>query len=213
MLKSPQEFRVKSGVVYVIDDDEAMRDSLAWLLDSNGFKVSSHENAERFLQALASADPSTFACALIDMRLPGMSGIELQNKLREDGYLLPIAVVTGYGEVQLAVQAIKQGAVDFLEKPFEEDQICSLVEKMLSKAYLEQQQNLEMKVTKSKLTTLTKREKEVLDCLVTGCTNKQVAENLNISLKTVEAHRANLMEKLGVTGAANLLKLAIAHNV
>ena len=211
MLRNTNQLPVKSGVVYIVDDDAATRDSLSWLLESNGFKVSCHENAERFLQALASTDSATVACALLDMRLPGMSGIELQNRLREDGHLFPVAIVTGYGEVKLAVQAIKQGAVDFLEKPFKENQLCSLVENMLSKAYLEQKQNLEVQAAQSKLKTLTKREREVLECIVAGCTNREVGETLNISLKTVEAHRANVMDKLGVNRAANLLKLAISH--
>ena len=211
MLKKIQEDTVKSGVVFVVDDDEAMRDSMSWLLEGNGFKVSCHESAERFLQALANTDASTAACAIFDIRLPGMSGIELQQKLAAQGHQIPIAFVTGHGEVKLAVQAIKQGAADFLEKPFKEDQICSLVENMLSKAYLEQKQNLEVKAAQSKLKTLTKREKEVLECLVKGCTNRQVGETLNISLKTVEAHRANVMDKLGVNRAASLLKLAISH--
>ena len=211
MPRNTNQLPVKSGVVYIVDDDAATRDSMAWVLESNGFKVGCHENAERFLQALASTDSATVACALLDMRLPGMSGIELQNRLREDGHLFPVAIVTGYGEVKLAVQAIKQGAVDFLEKPFKENQICSLVENMLSKAYLEQKQNLEVRAAQTKLKTLTKREKEVLECLVKGCTNRQVGETLNISLKTVEAHRANVMDKLGVNRAANLLKLAISH--
>lgn len=212
MLTKSEEFPVKSGVVYVVDDDAAMRDSLAWLLENNGFKVSCHENAERFLQALTSTDPSTIACALLDIRLPGMSGIELQDKLLEEGYFFPIAVITGYGEVKLAVQAIKQGAIDFLEKPFKEDQICSLVGKMLTRSYINQQQNLKVQAAQSKLKTLTKREKEVLNCLIAGCTNRQVGENLKISLKTVEAHRANVMDKLGVNRAATLLKLAITYN-
>ena len=211
MLKKIQEVPVKSGVVYVVDDDEAMRDSMSWLLEGNGFKVSCHESAERFLMALANTDASTAACAIFDVRLPGMSGIELQQKLAAQGHQIPIAFVTGHGEVKLAVQAIKQGAVDFLEKPFKENQICSLVENMLSKAYLEQKQNLEVQAAQTKLKTLTKREKEVLECLVKGCTNRQVGETLNISLKTVEAHRANVMDKLGVNRVASLLKLAISH--
>ena len=211
MPKKIQEDPVKTGVVYVVDDDEAMRDSMSWLLEGNGFKVSCHESAERFLMALANTDASTAACAIFDVRLPGMSGIELQQKLAAQGHQIPIAFVTGHGEVKLAVQAIKQGAVDFLEKPFKENQICSLVENMLSKAYLEQKQNLEVQAAQTKLKTLTKREKEVLECLVKGCTNRQVGETLNISLKTVEAHRANVMDKLGVNRAASLLKLAISH--
>jgi FixJ family two-component response regulator len=211
MLRNINQLPVKSGVVYIVDDDAAMRDSLSWLLESNGFKVSCHESAEQFLMALANTDPSTVACALLDIRLPGMSGIELQEKLLMKGYRFPVIVVTGHGEVKLAVQAIKQGAADFLEKPFKEDQICSLVENILSKAYLEQKQNLEVQAAQSKLKTLTKRENEVLECLVKGCTNRGVGEALNISLKTVEAHRANVMDKLGVNRATSLLKLVISH--
>ncbi len=179
------EVPIKSQVVHVVDDDKAVRDSLSWLLESNGFQTSCHESAERFLMALANADTSTTACALLDIRLPGMSGIELQEKLIGQGRLIPIAFVTGHGEVKLAVQAMKQGALDFIQKPFKEEAICDLINKMLSKAYLDHKQGLELQAANSKLKTLTKREKEVLECLVSGCTNKQVGQNLNISLKTV----------------------------
>ncbi|WP_062306856.1 response regulator transcription factor [Polynucleobacter sinensis] len=211
MLRNTNQSPVKSGVVYIVDDDAAVRDSLSWLLENNGFKTSCHESAERFLMALTNSDTSVTACALLDVRLPGMSGIELQEKLIEQGHLLPVAFVSGHGEVKLAVQALKQGAHDFIQKPFKEEAICGLISQMLNKAYLNQQQNSEVKKAQSKLQGLTKREKEVLECVVAGCTNKQVAENLNISLKTVEAHRANVMNKLGVNRATNLLKLALTH--
>ena len=211
MLNKTQKAPPKSGVVYVVDDDAAVRDSLSWLLENNGFKTSCHESAERFLMALANSDASITACALLDVQLPGMSGIDLQEKLIEQGHLLPVAFVSGHGEVKLAVQALKQGAHDFIQKPFKEEAVCGLINKMLNKAYLDQQQNSEIKKVQSKLQTLTRRENEVLECIVAGCTNKQVAENLNISLKTVEAHRANVMNKLGVNRAASLLKLALTH--
>lgn len=202
---------IKNGVVYVVDDDKAIRDSLSYLLESNGFKASCHESAERFMLALSSANPSEVACALFDINMPGMSGVELQSRLIEDGTNLPIAFITGHGEINLAVQTLKRGAHDFIEKPFNEDVICKLISEMLAKSYLNHQQDEQMKVAQSKLQTLTKREKEVLDCIVDGCTNKQVAARLDISLKTVEAHRANVMDKLGVNRAASLLKLAITH--
>jgi FixJ family two-component response regulator len=211
MPKRIQELSAKSGVVYIVEDDEAVRDSLHWLLENNGFKVSSHENAERFLMALANADTVTAACALLDVRLPGMSGIELQAKLAEKGLHLPVAFVTGHGEVKMAVQALKHGAHDFIQKPFKEDSVCELVKKMLARASLDQRKNLEAKAAKSKLQTLTKREKEVLECIVSGKSNRQVGENLSISLKTVEAHRANIMDKLGVNRATALLTLAMTH--
>ena len=212
MLTTNQEMPTQRGVVYVVDDNEAARDSLSWLLENSGFKTSCHESAERFLAALNSTDTSTSACALLDIRLPGMSGVELQHQLIQQGHNLPIAFLSGHGEIKLAVAAMKDGAQDFIQKPFKEDVICKLVDKMLNKAHLNQQQNSEIKRAQSKFRTLSKREKEVLECIVAGCTNKQVAKNLNISLKTVEAHRANVMEKLGVNRATTLLKLAITHN-
>lgn len=212
MVIKNHEVPIKSGVIYVVDDDESVRDSLSWLLEGNGFKTSCHENAERFLMALASTNTSTTACALLDIRLPGMSGIELQEKLIEQGQLIPIAFISGYGDVKLAVQAMKQGAHDFIQKPFKEEVICDLVNIMLNKAYFDQQQVVEIKKVQSKLQTLTKRERDVLNCIVEGSTNRQVAETLNISLKTVEAHRANVMDKLGVNRVASLLTLAITYD-
>lgn len=204
---------ISARVVYVVDDDEAIRDSLSWLLKANGFTTSCHESAERFLQALSSSSPSECACILLDINLTGISGIELQKKLKENGYKIPIAFLSGSNEISKAVETLKQGAFDFIQKPFNEDVICKIIRDMLDKSYLDIQQGEEIKAAQSKLSLLTKREKEVLECLVDGCTNKGVGERLGISLKTVEAHRANVMDKLGVNRAASLLKLAITHNL
>ena len=206
-----QSIPLKTGVIYIVDDDEDARESLVWLLESNGFKVSPHESAERFLLALQNADPAIPACLLLDHRLPGMSGLELYAQLIKQRYLLPAAFITGYADVALAVQAIKQGAQDFIEKPYKEDLICKLANEMLDKAYSDYQKHMELNSIRNKLKTLTKREREVLECLTAGCTNKQVGQNLHISLKTVEAHRANVMDKLGVNRAATLLKLSITN--
>lgn len=199
-------------IVYIVDDDEAVRDSLAWLLKSNGFKNSCHANAERFLQALAAAKPSECACILLDLNLPGISGIDLQIKLKDQGYKIPIAFITGHGEISQAVEALKLGAHDFIQKPIKEDNLCKVVHEMLDKAYLDMQHDEETQTAQSKLKSLTKREKEVLACLADGCTNKETGVRLDISLKTVEAHRSNIMDKLKVNRAASLLKLAITHN-
>lgn len=125
-----------SGVVYLVDDDESMRKSLISLLESNGYKVDSHENAERFLHHLANKALHPVACLILDIRMPGISGIELQEQLIKQGFKLPTTFITGHGEVKLAVQAIKQGAIDFIQKPFQEAALCSVVDKMLLKAYL-----------------------------------------------------------------------------
>lgn len=202
---------LRSGVIYVIDDDEDARDSLVWLLESNGFKVSPHESAERFLLAMQSADLTIPACVLLDHHLPGITGLQLHQQLIDQCFEIPVAFITGYADVQLAVQALKQGAQDFLEKPFKEDQIFDLVNSMLKKAYIDHQKSQEIFAFRNKIKTLTKREQEVLDCLTRGCTNKEVGINLSISLKTVEAHRAKVMDKLGVDRVSNLLKLSITN--
>ena len=201
----------KDGVVYIVDDDEAMRDSMTWLLQANGYKTSCHESAERFLQALSATDDSTVACAFLDIRMPAMTGIELQEKLLALGYHFPIAFITGHGEVSQAVNAFKLGAIDFIQKPFKEDVLCELVEKMLAKAYLDKHDAIDLANLKSKFITLTPREEDVLNRIAVGMTNKEVSAALDISVKTVEAHRANIMDKLQVNRPAKLLQLIIKY--
>jgi FixJ family two-component response regulator len=201
----------KGGVVYVIDDDEAIRDSLALLLNAYGFRVSPHESAERFLKSLASSDPQSLGCALVDIHLGGMSGIELQETLLNMGLNIPIAFITGHGEITTAVNALKKGAVDFIQKPINEEILIGLINEMLSKAYLSKEQSTELKEIKERFRLLTQREVDVLDRIVAGRINKEVGLDLGISIKTVEAHRANLMEKLKVNRAAKLLQLTLRY--
>jgi len=202
---------VKEGVVYIVDDDEAVRDSLTWLLESDGYKVSCHENGERFLLALASSDNATIACALIDIRMSGMTGIELQEKLVLQGFDFPISFITGHGEISMAVHAFKHGAMDFIQKPFKEDAICELVDKMLIKANIDKQKTVELNQITNKFKTLTSREEDVLGRIAVGRTNKEIGTDLNISVKTVEAHRANIMDKLEVNRPAKLLQLILKY--
>jgi len=204
-------FPVKSGVVYVVDDDEAIRDSLALLLNANGFRVSCHESAERFLHALSSSDQQSISCALLDIHLGGMSGIELQDTLLAMNLSIPVAFITGYGEITSAVNAFKKGAVDFIQKPIKEDLLCTLVSTMLSKAHLDQEQRIELGKINEKFKLLTSREVQVLGRIVAGRINKQIGTDLDISVKTVEAHRANIMEKLEVNRPANLLQVALKY--
>lgn len=198
-------------LVYIIDDDQAIRDSLSLLLESSGYKTSCHESGERFLEALAEVGQSTIACVLLDIRMAGMSGLELQDKLLQKGYRLPLAIMTGHGEITDAVQAFKKGAFDFIQKPFKEETLCALVNKMLKKADLDQQQVEEAKEAQAKIESLTNREVQVLEGIVKGQTNKQIAETLGIAPTTIEVHRANLMAKLKVRRAPNLLKLALNY--
>jgi len=200
-----------NGVVYIVDDDEAFRSSLSWLLEANGFKVSCHESGERFLKALESRDPTTPICALLDLNMPDLSGIEVQQRLNLKKQTIPVAFLTGYGQVRTAVQAFKQGAVDFIEKPFEEKAICDVVRKMLASAKQSQKDQGQFNELHARFKSLTPREKQVLDLIVAGCINKNVSETLGISIKTVEAHRASITEKLNVSRPAALVEITLKY--
>ncbi len=200
----------QAEVVYVFDDDEAVLGSLAWLLESNGYTVRCHASAERFLQSLQNTDKSTISCLILDVRMPGMSGLELQERLISENLPMPISFITGHGDVSMAVSTMKRGAVDFIEKPFKENELCALVERMLTKARIDFAQADQRKNTQSLLSKLTGRERQVLERIVAGRLNKQIADDLSISIKTVEAHRANIMEKLNVNTVADLLRLALS---
>ncbi len=199
----------KRGTVYVVDDDEAVRDSVQWLLEGQDFRVRCFESAEVFL---ARYDPREVACLIVDIRMDGMSGLELQDRLLERKSPLPIAFITGHGDVPLAVDTMKKGAMDFIQKPFKEDQLVPLVERMLEQAralFTEHQQAASRDALLAKLTG---REAQVLERIVAGRLNKQIADDLGISIKTVEAHRANIMEKLNANTVADLLKIALGQN-
>ena len=201
----------KKGIVYVVDDDEAVRDSLQWLLEGKDYRVRCFESAEAFL---ARYDPREVACLIADIRMHGMTGLELQDKLIERHSPLPIVFITGHGDVPIAVDTMKKGALDFIQKPFDESALVSVVERMLEHArtaFTDQQQAATREALLAKLTG---RESQVLERIVAGRLNKQIADDLGISIKTVEAHRANIMEKMGANTVADLLKVALgsAHN-
>ena len=198
----------KRGTVYVVDDDEAVRDSLQWLLEGKDYRVRCFESAEAFL---ARYDPRDVACLIVDIRMGGMTGQELQEKLIERKSPLPIVFITGHGDVPMAVDTMKKGALDFIQKPFDEEALLGLVERMLERAresFADYQQAASREALLSKLTT---REAQVLERIVAGRLNKQIADDLGISIKTVEAHRANIMEKLGANTVADLLKIALGQ--
>jgi FixJ family two-component response regulator len=198
-------------IVYIIDDDEAIRDSLQWLLEAKGYSVSCHENADRFFQTLENTDQPIIACAIMDIRMPGMPGMELHAKLSQSEYRMPTILMTGHGDISMAVEAMKQGAMDFIQKPFREEELEKVIERMLEQARLESKKSLVSSEAQKLLGTLTPREIQVLDRIVAGRMNKQVANDLGISLKTVEAHRANIMDKLKVRTAADLLRTVITN--
>ena len=153
-------------IVYVVDDDEAVRDSLTWLLESNGYNVRCQPSAERFLQDLQGDDRDMVSCLILDVRMPGMSGLELQERLLTENIPMPIAFITGHGDVSMAVSTMKKGAVDFIEKPFKENELKQLVEKMLTRARLDYAKADNQKNTQNLLSKLTGREKQVLERIV-----------------------------------------------
>ena len=199
----------KKGTVYVVDDDEAVRDSLQWLLEGKGYRVHCFDSAESFLSRFDARD---VGCLIVDIRMEGMSGLELQDQLIERQSPLPIVFITGHGDVPMAVETMKKGAMDFIQKPFDEAQLLALVERMQAEAVGKFAQQQSAANRDALMAKLTGREAQVLERIVAGRLNKQIADDLGISIKTVEAHRANIMEKLNANTVADLLKIALGQN-
>ena len=195
------------GVVYVVDDDDAVRDSLQWLLEASRYRVLGFDSAEKFL---AEHDPDAIAVAIVDVRMPGMSGLELQDELLARGVPYPIIFITGHGDVPMAVSTMKKGAVDFIEKPFDQDALKTLVERMLGEARTRASETERRRISEALVAKLTPREQQVLERIVAGRLNKQIADDLGISIKTVEAHRANIMDKLNANTVADLMRTVLA---
>ena len=193
--------------VYVVDDDEAMRDSLVWLLESHGYAVQAYPSAESFLAAFHG---ELRGCVVLDVRMPGMSGLELHEALIARRSLLPVIFVTGHGDVPMAVSALKKGAVDFIEKPFGDKDMLRLVEQCLEMERTRREAQVRQAAARQRLETLTEREREVMDLVVAGKLNKQIADGLGISVKTVEVHRARVMEKMAVGSVAELVQAVMA---
>ncbi|HRO37869.1 response regulator [Thauera sp.] len=193
--------------VHVVDDDEALRDSLAWMLEANGHAVVAHESGEAFL---AACTPGMTGCVLLDVRMPGMSGLEVFEELGRRRCGLPVVFITGHGDVPMAVSALKQGAVDFVEKPFGEREMLRVVEQCLRLERETRDRRLQEADTARRLEQLTQREREVLELIIVGKLNKQIADVLGISIKTVEVHRARVMEKMGAHSLAELVQHVVA---
>lgn len=195
------------GVVYVVDDDEAVRDSLKWLLEGVSYTVRTFDSAESFL---AGFDPQAIACLVLDVRMPGMSGLELQEDLLSRKVDLPLIFITGHGDVPMAVNTMKKGAADFIEKPFDQAKLKAQVERMLAQARDVASRRERERINQALLARLTPREQQVLERIMAGRLNKQIADDLGISIKTVEAHRANIMDKLKANTVADLMRVALA---
>jgi len=198
-----------SPVVFVVDDDPAMRDSLRWLIESTGVRVETYADAQTFLAAIRSDVPG---CLVLDVRMPGMSGLDLQAELAARGIALPTIVITGHAEVPMAVRAVKAGAIDFIEKPFSDQLLLDRVRQGIELDRQERESRAQRTEVARRLGSLTHREREVLDLVVAGKANKEIASALRLSPKTVEVHRAHVMEKMEASSVAELVRLALfAH--
>jgi two-component system, LuxR family, response regulator FixJ len=191
--------------VHVVDDDPAIRRSLEQLLEAAGFKVVSYDTPLAFLDAAFDLVPG---CVLLDIRMPGMDGLELQALLQEGNVPMPVVIMTGQGDIQSAIRAMKAGAVDFLEKPYSDESLISAIESALAGADRANVQR-EAAAASAQISALSPREREVLDALVAGRPNKVIAFDLGISVRTVEVHRARMMERLGVRQLAGAVRLAV----
>ncbi len=192
--------------VHVVDDDPAIRDSLRLLLEASGFAVRTHDSATAFLAAAAGLG----GCVLIDVRMPEIDGLELQQRLNEGGIRLPVIVMTGQGDIPVAVRAMKAGAVDFLEKPFDDAQLLSAVRQALAQSRQVRETEAVAAAAAGQLAALTPREREVLDLLVRGLPTKAIANKLGASPRTIEVHRARVFEKLQAGSLPELVRLVLA---
>ncbi|MDF0544204.1 response regulator FixJ [Sphingobium sp. H39-3-25] len=193
------------GTIHVVDDDEAIRRSLSFLLKTNGFTVRTYEGGLAFLKECGTLDPG---CVLLDVRMPDIDGLEVQKELRARGIMIPVVIMTGHGEVDMPVAAMKAGASDFIEKPFEKAALLACIQAATQQAFAQRGAGARAEEARDRLNVLTEREHEVLQGLVQGLPNKTIAYDLGISPRTVEIHRANLMTKLEVHSLAEALRIA-----
>ncbi len=194
-------------LIYVVDDDEAVRDSLTLLLKAVGLRGQAFSSAAEFLD---NYDPEQHGCLVTDIRMPGMSGLDMQDELNKRGAPIPLIFITGHGDVPMAVDAMKSGALDFIEKPFRDQELLDRVHQALTWDKERRTKNLEILAIRERLATLTPRETEVMERVAQGQANKVIAMDLEVSQRTVEIHRARVMEKMGVRSVAKLVRAVAA---
>lgn len=193
-------------LVYIVDDDEALRDSLRWLIRSVDLTVEDHPSADAFLRSFRDDRP---CCILLDVRMPGVSGLELQDALRQRGAVAPILFMTGHGDVPMAVRALKAGAFDFVEKPFDDAVMLDRIHAAIDHHRTLLAERAQRQAVLDRWTTLTPRERQVMRRVAGGAQNKVIAHDLDISLKTVEVHRHNVMDKMAAQSVADLTRMLL----
>lgn len=186
--------------LYIIDDDSAVRDALAMVFRQEGYEVTAFENGEAFLDAFSQLSP---ACILLDIRMPGRSGLDILQELFEAGYDAPVFMISGHGDIPMAVRAMKNGAVDFIEKPFDADTVVRRVHEAVHA-------HEPVKSASPAVEKLTRREKQILELIATGASSREIGADLGVSPRTVETHRARIKDKLGARNAADLVRIALA---
>jgi two-component system, LuxR family, response regulator FixJ len=194
-------------IVFVVDDDPAMRQSMRWLIESVNLAVETYATAQDFLAAY---DPSRPGCLVLDVRMPGMSGLDLQEELNRRQIYVPIIIITGYAEVPTAVRALKGGALDFIEKPFSDQLLLDRIQQAIASDRQTRERNATRAALAARVAQLTPREREVMQLVVAGSSNREIAAELGLSVKTVEVHRARVMEKMKVDSLAELVRLGLS---
>ena len=202
--------RAPLPTAFIVDDDEAIRTLWRWLMESNGIGVRTFATAPEFIEKY---DPAAPGCLVLDLKLPGMSGLELQEYLVRNRIDIPIVIVTGHADVPTAVTALKSGAVDLIEKPFSYRDVVSVVRKAFARDAENRERRARDEHTRLRIANLTDRERAVLQCIMEGKANKVIAGELDISIKTVEAHRAKLMEKMAVGSVAELVQVTLGFSL
>jgi two-component system response regulator FixJ len=200
----------KEPIVFVVDDDQAIRSSLKWLIESVGLQVEAYASADEFMRSYY---PGRAGCLLLDVRMPGMSGLELQEHFARNDIHIPIIIITGHGDVPMAVRAMKAGAIDFINKPFNDELLLESIRNALAIDQQQRERQSRRAEIAPRLDHLTPREHEVMEMVTEGRSNKEIAMDLGVSAKTVEAHRARVMEKMGAGSLAELVRMVMAAGI
>ncbi len=195
---------MRDACVYIVDDEQAVRDGIADLVEGMNLSARSFGSAEEFLSEY---DPEKFGCLLLDVRMPGMNGLELQSYLNDNGLVIPVVIITGHGDVSMAVKTVQAGAVDFIEKPFREQRLWESISKALEKARRERNKAAQKRETAQKLAKLTEREKEVLSFITRGFSDKETAHELNITQRAVAFHRNHILKKMQTASTVELASI------